>query len=101
MLIEAQMLDIVLQPHYCETLVSGSLFPYPFGCYYIFAVGLCLTGKLTEFAIKQSSFAFLCNSFALSTICSSVTVTIGFNVTSLNCPPPFDVSIIIPVALSI
>src|SRR5690554_2833326 len=101
MLIEAQMLDIVLQPTIAKPLLAVRCFLNPFGCYYIFAVGLCLTGKLTEFAIKQSSFAFLCNSFALSTICSSVTVTIGFNVTSLNCPPPFDVSIIIPVALSI
>src|SRR5690606_16865577 len=43
----------------------------------------------------------LCNSFALSIIHSSFTDTFGLSVTSTNCPPPFDVSTIIPVALSI
>ena len=49
--------------------------------------------------MKQSSLAFLCNAVALVIICSSATVTIGFKMTSVNFPPPFEVSTIVPVPL--
>jgi hypothetical protein len=48
--------------------------------------------------MKQSLLAFSCSSFAVSIIERSVTVTIGFRVTSEKCPPPSGVSTIVPVA---
>ena len=61
------------------------------------ALASCFTVNSTEFAIKQSLWDFLCNSFAFKIICSSVTVTIGINITSVNRPPPLGVSIMVPV----
>ncbi len=55
--------------------------------------------KFTELLIKHCSLAFLCNSLALAITELYITVTIGFNVTSVKCPPPLEVSNIFPVVL--
>src|SRR5690606_21652048 len=63
-------------------------------------LGLCPTGKFTELAMKQSSFARLCNLLASEIIEASVTVTIGLSVTFTNRPLPVESSSITPIALS-
>ena len=70
--------------------------------YFSFTVtsGWCLTGKLTEFAIKQNSRALVCSSMAFATMSSLFTVTCGCSVTSVKRPFPSFSSRSIPSAVS-
>jgi hypothetical protein len=57
------------------------------------------TGKFTEFAMKQSSFASWCSAIARSAFSGSAIVTTGASVTSVKRPPLPSWSIV-PVAVS-
>jgi len=55
---------------------------------------------LQELAIKHILIASSCNLLAFSILFSSVILTIGLRVSSVNFPIPFSFSSVIPVALS-